>query len=79
MPDFAQCVPHGLPCLPCSCPTHWIFKDEELREDFRDCCREFKCLPSMKAATEGEDEEDKAVRKAAEAAAVIAAGGTVIG
>jgi hypothetical protein len=49
-----------------SCPTHWAFKDEEVREDFRDCCRDLKCLPSMRAAQEGEDEDDKAVRKAKE-------------
>ena len=49
-----------------SCPTHWVFKDEDLREDFRDCCRELKCLPSMRAAQEGEDEDDKAKRKAKE-------------
>lgn len=54
------------------CPTYWAFKDEELREDFRDYCRDMNCLPSMRAAQEGEDEEDKKVRKAKEAAETAA-------
>ena len=50
-----------------SCPTHWVFKGEEEREDFRDCCRELGCLPSMKEAQEGEDEVHKTARKIREA------------
>jgi hypothetical protein len=74
-----------------SCRSHWVFKDDTVREDFRDwygglriCgsvnhklhvspnrCRDTNCLPSMKAAQEGEDEDAKKLRKQREAETAV--------
>ena len=48
-------------------PGHWVFKDEDAREDFTDGAEEEGCMPSLKEIHEGESKEDKAKRKEKEA------------
>jgi hypothetical protein len=50
-----------------TCTTHWVFKDEDAREDFMTGCQDEGCLPTLKEVHEGEDKVDKERRKAGEA------------
>lgn len=48
----------------------WVFKDDDVRQEFYELCVESGCMLSLKEIQEGETKTDKAARKAKEACPV---------